>query len=153
MVNYFDIFAISEHSLFEEQLDMFDRYIDLSYKWTAVSSKDNPPILSDKPAHGGVALFWKISIDDFVTPLDNIDSDRIVGIRCDFPDSDPLFILSVYLPASNHPIDEFNACLDYLWALYESLDSKGFVVVMGDCNGDLGNALGDRGIMTQMCVV
>ena len=53
---------------------MFDRYIDLSYKWTAVSSKDNPPILSGKPAHGGVALFWKISIDDFVTPLENIDS-------------------------------------------------------------------------------
>ena len=118
---------------------MFDRYVDLSYKWTAVSSKDNPPILSGKPAHGGVALFWKISIDDFVTSLENIDFDRIVGIRCDFPDSDPLFILSVYLPASNHPVDVFNACLDYLWALYESL------VVMGDCNGDLGNALGDRG--------
>ena len=63
--------------------------------------------------------------------------------------SDPLFILSVYLPASNHSIDEFNACLDYLWALHESLDSKCFVVVMGDSNGDLGNALGnalgDRG--------
>ena len=35
--------------------------------------------------------------------------------------------------------------LDYLWALYESFDSKGLVVVMGDCTGDLGNALGDRG--------
>ena len=91
MVNYFDIFAISEHSLFEEQLDIFDRCTDLSYKWTAVSSKDNPPILSSKPAQRGVALFWKISIDDLVTPLANIDSDHIVGIRCDFPDSDPLF--------------------------------------------------------------
>ena len=136
----FDIFAISEHSLFEEQLEILDRC-----KWTAVSSKDNPPILSGKPVLGDVALFWKISIGDLVTPLENIDSDGIVGIRCDFPDSDPLFILSVYLPASNHSIDEFNACLDYLWALYESLDSKGFVVVMGDCNGDFGNALGDRG--------
>ena len=94
MVNYFDIFAISEHSLFEEQSDIFDRCTDLSYKWTAVSSKGNPPILSGKPADGGVALFWKISIGDLVTTLDNIDSDRIVGIRCDFPDSDPLFILS-----------------------------------------------------------
>ena len=111
LVYYFDIFAISEHSLFEEQLDIFDRCTDLSYKWTAVSSKDNPPILSGKPAHGGVALFWKISIDDLFTPLENIDSDRIVGIRCDFPDSDPLFISSVYLPASNHHIDEFDACI------------------------------------------
>ena len=111
LVYYFDIFAISEHSLFEEQLDIFDRCTDLSYKWTAVSSKDNPPILFGKPAHGGVALFWKISIDDLFTPLENIDSDRIVGIRCHFPDSDPLFISSVYLPASNHHIDEFDACI------------------------------------------
>ena len=74
---------------------MLDRCTDFSYKWTAVSSKDNPPILSGKPAHGSVALFWKISIDDLVTPSENIDSDRIVGIRCNFPDSDPLFILSV----------------------------------------------------------
>ena len=106
MVNHFDIFAISEHSLFTEQLDMLDHCTDFSYKGTAVSSKDNPPILSGKQAHGGVALCWRISIDDLVTPLENIDSDRIVGIRCDFPDSDPLFILSVYLPASNHSTDE-----------------------------------------------
>ena len=132
---------------------MFDCCTDLSYKWTAVSSKDNPPILSGKPAHGGVALFRKISIDNLVTPLENINSDRIVGIRCDFRDSDPLFILGVYLPASNHSIDEFDACLDYLWALYESLDSEGLVIVMGDCNGDIGNALSNRSIMTQKCVV
>ena len=87
----------SEHSLFEEQLDIFHRCTDLSYKWTAVSSKDNPPTSSGKPAHGGAALFWKISIDDLVTPLENIDSDRMVGIRSDFPDSDTLFILFIYL--------------------------------------------------------
>ena len=77
---------------------MLDRCTDFSYKWTAVSPKDNPPILSGKPAHGGVALFWKISVDDLVTPLENIDSDRIVGIRCDFADSDPLFILRTIVP-------------------------------------------------------
>ena len=142
--HYFDIFAISEHSLFEEQLDMLDRCIDFTYNCTAVSSKGNPPILSGKPAHGGVALFWKISIDGLVIPLENIDFDRIIGIRCDFPDSDPLFISSIYLPASSHCINEFNECLHYLWALYESFISKCFVVVMGECNGDLGNALGDR---------
>ena len=144
---FYELSKISDiyHSLFEEQLDMLDHCTEFSYKWTAVTSKDNPPILSGKPGHGGVALFWKISIDDLVTAFENIDSDRIVGIRCDFSDSDPLFILSVYLLTSNHSIDEFNACLDYFWALCESLDSKCFVVVMGDCNGDSDNALGNRG--------
>ena len=64
--------------------------------------------MSGKAAHGGVALFWKNCIKDIVTPLENIDSDRIVGIRCDFNDNSPLFICSVYLPAARHPIEEFN---------------------------------------------
>ena len=55
------------------------------------------------------------------------------------------FILSVYLPSSNHNIDEYDECLDYLWALYDSLSAKGIVVAMGDFNCDLGNSLGNRG--------
>ena len=46
-------------------------------------------------AHGGAALLWKYAIDDFITPLETINSDRIVGIKCDFPYYSPLFILSV----------------------------------------------------------
>ena len=38
----------------------------------------NPVILSGKPAHGGVALLWKDFVNDFVTPLEEIDSDRIL---------------------------------------------------------------------------
>ena len=109
------------------------------------SAEDNPSILSGKAAHGGVALFWKNCIKDMVTPLENIDSDHIVGIRCDFNDNSPLFILSVYLPAASHPIEEFNEYLDYLLALYDSLSKTGFVIVIGDFNGNLGNSLGERG--------
>ena len=145
LVNSFDIFAISEHCLFEEQLEILEASINYTYKSTAVSAEDNPSILSAKAAHGGVALFWKNCIKDMVTPLENIDSDRIVGIRCDFNDNSPLFILSVYLPAASHPIEEFNEYLDYLWALYDSLSKTGFVIVMGDFNGNLGNSLGERG--------
>ena len=79
--------------------------------------------------HGGIALLWKHTIDDFVTPLENIESDCIVGIRCDFDNCDPLFILSVYLPSSNSTIDEFKEYLDFLWALYDSLSDKGHVVI------------------------
>ena len=116
-----------------------------TFKCTAFSAFDNPAILSGKPAHGGVALFWKNSINDFVTLLEEIDSDRIVGIRCEFGNSDPVFILSVYLPSSSHQMDVFNECLDYLWALYDSLSAKGLVIIMGDLNCDLGYSLGGRG--------
>ena len=145
LVNSFDIFATSEHCLFEEQLEILEASINYTYKSTAVSAEDNPSILSGKAAHGGIALFWKNCIRDMVIPLENIDSDCIVGIRCDFNDNSPLFILSVYLPAASHPIEEFNEYLDYLWALFDSLSKTGFVIVMGDFNGNLGNSLGERG--------
>ena len=79
-----------------------------------------------------------------MTPLEEIDSDCIVGIRCEFGNNDPLFILGVYLPSSSHQMDVFNECLDYLWALYDSLSAKGSVIIMGDLNGDLGNSLGGQ---------
>ena len=69
----------------------------------------------------------------------------MVGIKCEFNGCRPLFILSVYLPASNHSIEDYRECLDFLWALYDSLSSSGFVIVMGDLNGDLGSSLGDKG--------
>ena len=79
-----------------------------------------------------------------VTPLENIDSDRIVGIRCDLHNRIILFILSVYLSSSSHNIHEYHEYLDYFWALYDSLSAKGTVVAVGDFNGDLGNSLGNR---------
>ena len=42
-------------------------------------------------------------------------------------------------------MDVLNECLDYLWALYDSLSAKCLVIIMGDLNGDLGNSLGGRG--------
>ena len=81
LVNSFDIFAISEHCLFEEQLEILEASINYTYKSTVVSAEDNPSILSGNAAHGGVALFWKNCIKDVVTPLENIGSDRIVGIH------------------------------------------------------------------------
>ena len=106
---------------------------------------DNPRIISGEQAHGGVALPWKYPINDFVTPIKSIQSDRIVRIKCEFSGCRPLLILSVYLPSSNHTLDEFQECFDLLWALYESLSADGFVIVLGDVNGDFGNCLGVRG--------
>ena len=143
-MNLFSILTISEHCLHEEQLDFFKTVTGDSYNYTAVSANDNPPLLSGKPAHGGVALFWKRSFDDFISPLKNINSDRIVRIRCDFPYSTSLFILSVYLPSASHNITEFNEYFDHLWASYDSLSANWFVIVIGDFNGDLGNFLGDK---------
>ena len=75
------------------------------------------------------------------TPIDTIESDRIVDIKCAFVNCRPLFILAVYLPSANHALEEF----DYLWALCDSLSADSSVILLADFNGDLGNSLGDTG--------
>ena len=97
-------------------------------------------LLGVKKAHGDVALLWKYSINDFI--LTNIQSDCIVGIKCEITRCGPLFILGVYLPSTNHTTEEFQENFDLVWALYESHHLK---VVTGDLNGDFGNVLGDKG--------
>ena len=114
----------------------------------AVSASDNPPVLSGNLAHGGVALLWKRTLDDYISPLENISSDRIVGIQCNFPNKNLLFVLGVYLPSSNAKLEEFQEYFDHLWALYDSLSARGYVLILGDLNGDLGNSLGDKGVMS-----
>ena len=49
------------------------------------------------------------------------------------------------MPASSHCIEEFNEYLDYLWAIYDSLSTEGFLIIMGGLYSDLGNSLGDKG--------
>ena len=78
-------------------------------------------------------------------PLENISSDRIVGIQCNFPNKNLLFVLGVYLPSSNAKLEEFQEYFDHLWALYGSLSARRYVLILGDLNGDLGNSLGDKG--------
>ena len=129
LTDSFDIFAISEHCLLAEQLEILEASTNYTYNCIAVSSEDNPSILSGKPTLGGVA--WKTFFNDLVKPLENIDSDRIVGIRYDFNEKSPLFILSAYMLASSHCIEEFNEYLDYLWVLYDSLSTEGFVIING----------------------
>ena len=57
--------------------------------------------LSGKAAHGGVALLWKVAIDD------NIKSDPIVGIQCDLPGYELLFITGAYLPSAIYIPEEY----------------------------------------------
>ena len=102
LIDSFDVLlAIWEHRLFEEQLRTLTSKCENNYNCIAVSSNENSPTLSGKAAHGGVALLWKISLDNYVSPLEDIDSDRIVRIQFDFPGYDTLHMLGVYLPSSS----------------------------------------------------
>ena len=73
----------------------------------------------EKAAHIGVALLWKVAIDNYISPpLHNIKSDRIVGIQCEFPGHVLLFILGVFLLSACHNLEEYGEYFDYLWATH-----------------------------------
>ena len=92
---------------FEEELGLLETASNNTSNCHAVSAYDNPHIFSSKKAHGGVALLWKYSINDFITPLTSTQSDRSVDIKCEITDCRPLSILGVYLPSTNHTTEEF----------------------------------------------
>ena len=50
MISQFDILAISEHSLFEEQPGILKPATDNTYNFHAVSASDNPALLAEKSA-------------------------------------------------------------------------------------------------------
>ena len=103
-----------------------------TYNSIVVSASDNPPVLSGNLAHGDVALLWKRTLDDYISPLENISSDRIMGIQCNFPNTNLLFVPGVYLPSSNAKLEELQEYFDLLWALYDSLSARGYVLILGD---------------------
>ena len=59
LTDSFDILASSEHYLFDEQLETLTSKCNNNYNCIAVSSNENPPILSGKVAYGGVAYYGK----------------------------------------------------------------------------------------------
>ena len=128
--------CLSEHGLFDEQKHLLETLSD-QFVGKVICSDDNPDFMYDKRGHGDVAIFWKSSINDFVSPLD-ITSDRIVGIQFAPPDQDPLFVFSVYVPSSIE-------CLDILWSLCEVYINKGPFIIVGDYNAHLGKLVGARG--------
>ena len=98
--------------IYSENCQLFGSFY--GFQFTSMDLEKSIFCVSQPAQHRGVALIWTNAIDNFVTPLDTIDPDRIVGIKCAFPNCRPLFILAVYLPSSNHAIEEFKECLEPL---------------------------------------
>ena len=96
-------------------------------------------------------MLWKRTLDDYNSLLENISSDHTVGIQSKFPNKNLLFILGAYLPSSNAKLEELQEYFDHLWALYDSLSAlsiNGYVLILGDLNGDLGNPWSIKAIMS-----
>lgn len=90
-------------------------YISLILLTQTVSDSDLELPSRRKVGKGGVALFWRRTLESRVAIL-NIDDDRLVGIQYQVSHDSYIYIVQTYLPSANHPISELN---DYLLKLQD----------------------------------
>ena len=127
-----DICGVSEHWLYKKDLHFLDS-IHKSYNYAAVADFDLEKPSRRKNGKGGVALFWKRSIDSKITLL-NIDDDRIIGIQYQLSEFNFIFVIQVYFPSANYRIAEFESYLFKLQDLCSMYSDKGTLIIMGDFN-------------------
>jgi hypothetical protein len=71
------------------------------------------------------------SFDQFIVNEISIDSDRIIGVEACLPNSECIFIFSVYMPAASLQIQQFKEHVDTLHELYSVYSEVGIVILMG----------------------
>ena len=90
MLDRFDVFALSEHWLFGEQLYKISNY-SCDFTGHRIASQSNLHILSGRRGHEVVRILWSTAFSDFALPL-SIDSDRVTGVKLITPDHQSLFV-------------------------------------------------------------
>ena len=75
-----------------------------------------------------------------ISPISNISSDRICGIRVDLTSPEPscITVLGVYLPCADQGVDGYCSALLELEQLISTTSSHGPVLIAGDFNAPLG---------------
>ena len=137
-----DIVALSEHWLHSNRLNVLS---ELTQDFNVIGRASKQSDSSDygyKRGQGGVALFWRKSLCG-VTPITSLVHDRICGIRLQSSLGNTLNILSVYMPAPGSK-DDFDAVLDELAEVVESMEVGSLTMICGDFNGDVGHLGGTR---------
>lgn len=127
-----DICGISEHWLYNRNIH-FLQSVSSRYRYFAAADRDLDKPSRRKVGKGGVALFWRQELDRFVSVLD-IDDDRILGIQIQISPVCYVYVIQVYLPSSNHCMQEFEDYMLKLQDIYSSFSDKGTLIIMGDFN-------------------
>ncbi len=136
-----DIICISEHGLYECEFYKFD---DLLPDLRQSADLNQFTQYSQVCGHCGVGILWRRSLNNLVTPLKNINHDRICGIKLQTV-GDPWFIFSVYLPQINCKIADYVDVVLHLEMCVERVRGEGNILIIGDMNAHFGVEYEPRG--------
>ena len=136
-----DKLAVSEHLLHQNKLNRLSE-VSENVHFCARSSNFASSENYGTRGQGGVALFWNKDLSG-IAALNDIDNDRICGVRIQTKSRSVINIFSIYLPAVGSP-EDFDATLDELGDIIESREVGSLSIVCGDANADPGHMGGPR---------
>ena len=137
-----DVVCINEHWLHQNRLSKLgDIAEDIDYFGRASRHAPSDNYGCHK-GQGGVAILWKKKFKS-ITPMRQLNHDRICAVRLQCDNNSIINIFCVYLPARGC-VDNFEATLDELGAFIENTEIGSFNVIRGDLNADMGIMGGSR---------
>ena len=140
--NHLDLCAVSQ-----DWLHNFDLHLNTVHKDFNVLTFRPSPEEEEEPTicaprysrgRGGVAIFWRKSLDHLIQMLHQRCNDRVITLKLISKPSPTCFI-SAYLPTRSGGPDVFKASLDYTDTCLQCLSYDSDVILLGDLNADLGH--------------
>lgn len=133
-----DLALLSEHKLMTHSESFLDS-IHSKYTYYATTDATVDQYSRVSCGKGGTAILYKKSINRIVSHIENISSNRIVGVRIETQHGTHIAVMCVYMPSSNSR-DAYFETLSELQSLVTFYLQDGPVIVSGDFNAQLCNA-------------
>ena len=137
-----DILAVNEHWVFENRLKCLTDISDTHWCFARSSKLSSAEDYGNGRGQGGVAIFWDKKLKG-VSIVSDIVLDRACAIRLQAGNGSVFYFISVYMPAMGSS-ESLEASLDDVTEVIESRETGSIITVLGDFNGDIGGAGGNR---------
>ena len=134
-----DIMCISEHWLYPDSLAYLNS-IDTTFDVFSKADSSLNVFDSSRRGKGGLGILWRKDLSSLVSKL-YLDDDRLTGICVHLQNNAKLFIINVYMPSTDYPIELYREYVQKVSDIYEEYNSVGQVLLVGDWNAELS---GDR---------
>ena len=90
-----------------------------------------------------MGIIWNKHIQ--ASPITDLKSDRFCAVKVSLLNASTMSLISVYLPSTDHPLDEFEEYLNELVFVYIALQAEGPVVLLGDFNAHPNHPMNHQG--------
>ena len=144
-----DFVALSEHGLYKCELNKLEKIHPNFMGFGKEDKHLKDENFGKAKGYNGCALIWKKSLNNRITRLPELGSDRICVARFKMTPRLVCYVIAVYLPHQSCKIANFEDEVRTLEAVIVECLKDGQVLIIGDENVQLALEYGHRGSLTQ----